>query len=148
MKTVMYRLDDGEETLGIIYETWGKVLMDSRLGEVALKLRPSPKNEDSSTTAEVIRLWQDVIPNEGSGWLPVRMMYGWTREEILEIATLVGEGVNELLWLSQTAVLDGTRESLKRNAEQLRALYTRWLDIIGEAPLFEEEEGSKIASLA
>lgn len=145
MKTVMYRLVDEEETLGILHETWSKVLMDSRLGEVALKLRPSPpQTEDRSETSEAIRVWQDVLPSENSGWMPVRARYGWTREEILEIATLVGEGVNELLWLSKNTMLGGTRESLKRNAEQLRSLYTRWLDIIGEAPPLDQEDETPV----
>ncbi len=130
MVTVMYRPADEEETMGILHETWSKVLMDSRLGGVALRLRVVSKPEDQSETSEAIRVWQDVLPSENSGWLPIRAKYGWTRTEVLEIAALLWEGANELLRLSKTTALDGTRESLKRNAEQLQALSARWLDII------------------
>lgn len=134
MRIAMFRPESGEETRGLLAETWSAILLDSRAAEVACSQANQEEIEPDRSPAEnAIRIWHQLIPDSRSEWLEMRVQYGWTRDEVRCVANLISRVYNEFLRLSaDEGTWAATRISLKRQAENICALYERWLDFIGE----------------
>lgn len=131
MRIEMYRPDSEEETRGLIAETWSKVILDARTTDVTVKREGVAIDPDASPAENVMRIWRDLVPDQGAAWYGFRVQYGWTRDEIREVRLLLGAAYNELVRVSMDVPLDGTRGTLLHDAKRFGDLYNRWVAVVG-----------------
>lgn len=132
MKTItMYMPDDVDALLA---ETHRDTLEDARISDIAARLgqewMPPQReyNPDAETeTSFAARAWRNLLPDQTTAdALRLRLNYGWSSEEVSMIRSLISSCASELRRLSGEVLLEGTAETLRRDAERLDRLETRW----------------------
>lgn len=132
MKTItMYMPDDVEALLA---ETHRDTLGDSRVSDITSQLGQEwvPPTREHNPAAEsdvsfASRAWRNLIPNRAAAdSMRLRLQYGWTVEEVGMIRALISACADELRRMAKDAMLSGTAETLRRDAERLDRLDAHW----------------------
>lgn len=132
--TTMYRPDDAEEANGLVARTVRELLEDYRVaemlaGEVIPPVAVKPDHE--SPVEFVLRFYRQTLPtNHAADVLHLRCLYGWTRDEVELIVSMVNEGVILYCRQVEDSMLGGLVESLGREAEKLERLRNEWQSLI------------------
>lgn len=122
--TTYYRPTNGEETIGLLAETFDALRQDARVVD-----------NDGLPLADIEaaeKRYASLIPAQHEVDWGMRIDAGWTRDEILIVNGLLTRACVRLLALQSTTPLSGTRATLERDAARYDALRLRWWALLSE----------------
>jgi len=134
--TQFFRLVEKEDGLGLLAETRNAVFLDDRVVEEVVAMAPDPSvlDDRKTPTENAMRAWRHLLPGDGDVERPFRVRYGWTLGELANIAKILQRCIDELRLLAELDdLLDGTRETLRRDRQKVERLLWQWreLDAVG-----------------
>lgn len=122
------------DAAGLLAHTREVALLDMRVATVAARLRPArpaqAQGEDESDVEYASRVWRRILPGDDANDLcDFREITGWTTTEVDAVVALLDAVITELEGDTNTAVLSGTSETLRRDITRVRRVRNAWTAI-------------------